>query len=101
MNIREQIEKIMNSYDPECDRHPDGVQVNVTDMRMLEMIENLAYRLARLEIFTGMVAPEPLPETKPAGDAPTEARATTFAGSVDYGDNPEVEQLDADGALRF
>lgn len=112
MNIREQIEKIMNSYDPECDRHPDGVHVNVTDMRMLEMIENLAYRLARLEIFTGMIGPEPLPETKPAawlddyetvtglldGDAPTEAHAETahfINGEVDYASGGDGQALES------
>ena len=64
MTIQEQIEKIKNSYNAEHDMFPGGAQVNVTDMRLLEIIEALEARLSKLEVFTGMTAPAPLPATR-------------------------------------
>ena len=62
------MESIQNQYNGEHDLFNDEIQVNVTDLRLLNIvsfqqaiIEDLTARLARLEVFTGMVAPAPLP----------------------------------------
>ncbi len=71
-NTKNIIEHIMtsikNGYNGNHDLFNDEIQVNITDARLLEIvsfqqsiIEDLTARLSRLEVFTGMVAPAPLP----------------------------------------
>lgn len=98
------LERLQREYNPDNDLFSGNTQMNWVDSDLLYLIEkqqaqikDLAARLAKLEVFTGMVAPEPLPETKPAGDAPTERAETAYFvdGEVDYASGGDGQALES------
>ncbi len=66
--IESNIIRLENHYDGDCDLFDDKIQMNYIDYDLLDIIRkqnavivDLEARLSRMEVFTGMVAPAPLP----------------------------------------
>lgn len=69
-----------------------------SDKRRAELFETIVN--AQRKLFPGLAIPEPLEtETYPANE--DDFVNISFRGSVDYSDNPETPQTDADGAFPF